>query len=965
MVSISGEPIPLWKIVRGRWAMSLFRSSDQIGEGIVPGEGKYQLIRQIGEGEFAEVWEGEQLAIGRQVAIKFLKGLERIRDKALLVAQIEESRLEAENLAKLDQANIIKIFDFGIEIKLTPTERTLAPYLVMEYAPNGTIYDKYEKLHRDHDGEQLPIELVVFYVQCVASGLQEAHNKGIIHRDIKPRNLLINKRNKVLIGDFGLAITEVMLAQTLPRPTAYPAYMAPEQLDGQPSAKSDQFSLAALAYEWLTGALPFENGDFSQPPTPITILNPQITTLVEAVVLRALAIKPEDRFDSVQNFATDLENAWLRRSFQAMDWLREADALSQKERYEEALRSYQQAINRDPALLAAHAGKGKALYHLRRYQEALLAYNEAVGTNPSLGYATKAHYARAYVGKGDTLLQLGRIEEALQAYKQALKEDATLAEALIGKGNAKWRFRAYGETPQKRQQRLDAAMKAFDDAMRHTPPRAVLAAAHCGRGTIHYTRGEYKEALKAYTLAIEQKPDFAEAHQRKGDTLRKLRRQKEIINGQGILPGSICAAYEEAIRLAPAALDAMNSLGDFLYELQKYQQAAAHFRNVSRATAASASDYCARGYALLRLGEPGEALISYEKALEVNVNDSEAYLGKGNALFDLGRHAEAQTAYDRAIALDPFSAGAHCYLGYVLRVLGEKPGVHKDDRMNYQQQALNAYRQAISLDEHLAAAYIGRGDIHCEQKDFSHALEDYELAISHDPFAFIPEARNGIGYVYAEQNRFTDAEAAYAALIEDLSQLEDPTDKFNDAPHLRVELSKAYYNRGNLLRKKAYLIPAACNDFEKAISYKEDFADAHNGLGKAHFQSKKHLQALLAYERAVHWEPTSPELHTNRGIALIYLTRYDEAFSTFEWVTLHLDSGYIDAYLGIGEMWEHKCDNSHWWQRKIKRAYLEEASKAYKLAIDRDKQNIDARKRRASVLNRLGKHEEARLEYGY
>src|SRR5438132_3985758 len=155
--------------------------TDRIGQQL----GNYQLIRLLGEGGFAEVYLGEHIHLGTPAAIKILH-------TQLVSDDIEQFRNEARTIARLLHPNIIRVLDFGIEGK--------TPFLVMDYAPNGTLRRRHAK------GTLLPLDLIVFYVKQVADALQSAHDEKIIHRDIKPEYMLLGLRNDILLRDFGIAL---------------------------------------------------------------------------------------------------------------------------------------------------------------------------------------------------------------------------------------------------------------------------------------------------------------------------------------------------------------------------------------------------------------------------------------------------------------------------------------------------------------------------------------------------------------------------------------------------------------------------------------------------------------------------------------------------------------------------------------------------------------------------------------
>ncbi len=147
--------------------------------------GNYRLIRLLGQGGFAEVYLGEHIYLDTSAAIKVLH-------TQLDSDEVESFRAEARTIARLVHPHIVRVLDYGVEGK--------TPFLVMDYAPNGTLRKRYPK------GVPLPLSTIVSYVTQLADALQYAHEQKVIHRDVKPENMLLDRRNEVLLSDFGIAL---------------------------------------------------------------------------------------------------------------------------------------------------------------------------------------------------------------------------------------------------------------------------------------------------------------------------------------------------------------------------------------------------------------------------------------------------------------------------------------------------------------------------------------------------------------------------------------------------------------------------------------------------------------------------------------------------------------------------------------------------------------------------------------
>lgn len=258
--------------------------------------GNYHLIDWLGRGGFADVYLGEHIHLKTQGAIKMLHI--DLSHKAL-----KDFLNEARTIARLQHPNIIQMLDYGVA--------NGNPFLAVTYAPNGSL--------RQHflPGKCIAPEQIVPIVQQVASALDYAHRKRLIHRDVKPANMLLGPQNQVLLSDFGLAVVAQSTSSQIAREVGGTiSYMAPEQLQGKARFASDQYALGIATYEWLCGERPF-NGTFTEiasqhmisSPPSLREKVPRLPASVERVVFKALAKKPTQRYENVTAFAYALEDA--------------------------------------------------------------------------------------------------------------------------------------------------------------------------------------------------------------------------------------------------------------------------------------------------------------------------------------------------------------------------------------------------------------------------------------------------------------------------------------------------------------------------------------------------------------------------------------------------------------------------------------------------------------------------------
>jgi serine/threonine protein kinase/ABC-type branched-subunit amino acid transport system substrate-binding protein len=254
---------------------------------------EYRLLSKLGAGGFGTVYLAEHVHERTQVAVKVL-------DIRLTKAGDFKDFINEVRTILLRHDHIVPLLDFGIS-------RDDLPFLVMEYAPEGTLRDRHPK------GDRIPLVTIVSYVDQLASALQYAHDRRVIHRDVKPENILVRADGTLMVSDFGIAKLMEQSVLSIQTQVGTPLYMAPEQHLGYPSFASDQYALAVVIYEWITGVRPFQGTavglavqHMHTPPLPLRHHHPTLPEVVERVILKALAKKPAERFESIQKFADAL-----------------------------------------------------------------------------------------------------------------------------------------------------------------------------------------------------------------------------------------------------------------------------------------------------------------------------------------------------------------------------------------------------------------------------------------------------------------------------------------------------------------------------------------------------------------------------------------------------------------------------------------------------------------------------------
>jgi eukaryotic-like serine/threonine-protein kinase len=282
--------------------------------------GRYELGDVLGYGGMAEVRRGRDVRLGRDVAVKALRS-DLARDPSFQ----SRFRREAQSAASLNHPSIVAVYDTGEDVD----DGVVSPYIVMEYVEGRTLRQVLEA-----EGRLLPRRALEITAQ-ICTALDQAHRAGIVHRDVKPGNVMLTPAGEVKVMDFGIARALTGAAATMTQTAAVIGtahYLSPEQARGEHvDARSDVYSAGCMLYELITGGPPF-TGDTAvavayqhvrEDPVPPSRIEPDIPAPVDAIVLKAMAKNPANRYQTAADMRADIERALAGRPIEATPVLAE------------------------------------------------------------------------------------------------------------------------------------------------------------------------------------------------------------------------------------------------------------------------------------------------------------------------------------------------------------------------------------------------------------------------------------------------------------------------------------------------------------------------------------------------------------------------------------------------------------------------------------------------------------------
>jgi len=728
-------------------------------EGGLPSEGEvfanYQLVRKLGVGAFGVVWYGLDQRDQSEVALKILANV--------TAGSLERFQLEIKATATLDHPNIVPLRDYG--------EYGDRPYLAMGFV-NGRSLKEWRELSFEEAAEAL---------RDVAYAVDFAHQNEVLHRDIKPDNIMLDQGGKAWILDFGLA--QLGESEGLTKTgdmVGTPAYMAPEQAKGEGKrvdARCDVYSLGATLFYVLTGHSPFYKSQtihaqlaavlFEDPPDP-SDLNRDVPEPLDWIVRKCLEKKPGRRYSSAAALAEDLDNYLSGTPVRARPSKKRAAAKTQETRRQEPVTANAKTIQLAAGAVVLIALVTAVLLVLRQPAQEVAASppsssaqtpSEASETPPASAQpsASAPQLGLASLRNARTLLESGQTEGALKAASRALSENAGLSEARdlraqILASQGRWTEAADDLS-------LLVEDRRFDVSLRVRRGRAWLKTGKLDRAAedlrvartkkssleVLVLSGEIELARKEPLLALKH---LADAARRKPDdlTLRRVRGQAYAANGDfAQAEGDL----DFVVRRAPADGPAALALGTFYLERKKTELALETYENGLQSGAKHAPLALAAARLHEAAGHREEALTRYRSALSWNPDSSQAAsaVARLSAGGSTPEASPTPTTPKPPVATSPLLSDSGTWIPLLDEDRPPLSVYSKTYAQNWGRR-LRECERAARQDSENPTAWVNYGRALAARKKFREAADAFNRALLFE--ADSPQALQGLGAALLE-----------------------------------------------------------------------------------------------------------------------------------------------------------------------------------------------------------------------
>ncbi|BBM84217.1 serine/threonine-protein kinase [Candidatus Uabimicrobium amorphum] len=778
---------------------------------------RYFIHEELGRGGMGIVYKAFDKQLQRVVALKIVLEA-RHRD-------IQRFRLESAAMAQLNHPGITSLYEFG---------ETPRPHFTMEYVDGCTLADLVQQKNIK------PLFLINVLTE-VCQALAHAHQKGIVHRDIKPSNIMFTKEGQTKIMDFGLAKVHNFGDKDLSKTGDIIGsihYMAPEQINGKANAQSDIYSFGATMYEALTYQCVHDGDSFQNilfdilNKTPILPrqINPKISPYLEAICLKCLEKKPQERYENFKQLVREFKNlknnrpimakphtAWdgmkifaqrygficagiltlvtaVLATFMITQWAlnipkhevyaKEASIYKESGQYQKALVFYSKALAQNPNYALAYRERAFVRINQKDYYPALTDINKAI-------HLEKQNPINFQI-QGYAHVKLGQYQKALDSFTHALLIKPTYI-LYIRRSEAYTALRQYE--------------KAVEDLNMAITIDANRTSAYGSRGNIYLALRNYKRALQDFDQVISMNPNDDIAYNNRATLYTQLKQYDKALRDLDI-----------AASINPKDVKIYYNRGLLYRKIHLYEKSIEPLSQAIRLQPNYANAYSVRARSFYQLRRYREAMKDINKAISITPYWN-YYLHRSNFYSDFGKHQEALRDLNRAIKLSPKNHLLYTRRGYQYAFL------QKHDI------AIQNYNTAISLNRKNVDAYYYKALSYATQKKYQLALEDLSRAMYLSPRNY--QIRHSRGELYLSLKKYHKA-------------LNDFNECVKKIPNNYKSLAKRGVVYAHLKKPQK-----AMSDLQQAIDLNPDYPNSYVCRGEVFRTLRQYKLAIQDWKKAL------------------------------------------------------------------------------------------------------------------
>lgn len=925
-----------------------------------PRFGRYELVSELGRGGMGIVYRARDTVLGRQCAIKTLP------PKKLKEELIERFFREARAVALLQSPYIIQIFDIGEH----NDGQNIYYYIVMEFVEGATLGEVFETPPQDLTEVRHRLDVL----EQVLEAMEYAHGQGVVHRDLKPDNIMVTPSHRVKVMDFGLALIAGSHSLTgINQVMGTVAYFSPEQAKASPNVdhRTDIYSLGVIMFELLTGELPFVAEHpldmmrqvVGSAPRKPSSLNPLVSPELEAVCLKCLEKDPALRYRTVSDFLKALKgtaNSKTARPIPVADVPEAPPAEPAELPAPPAAPTREPSGTRQPslpptsALTALNAPESKNATRLD---------STPAGENPAPSSAAEA-LATAYDLPLDEVPP--QIEEATPGENSPRPGSGARLHSLHpAMASTSWQHEVHSQKSDEPEEELSplppkprphpsSGPSVFCQCGGENPP-GVDTCRECGEeikpsiyivrreadsyyksGMQALSRGHWSEARDEFMRALEQNREFGEAYLELG------RVQLSLAEFEGAHKN-----LESALEFLPSRYEPLLALADLYQQVEQPKDVVACLQDILEERPRDTAIRCRLALLYCQLGELDKALGTYRVALKYDADHLGANRQLGLLLAAEGREDEAVLYLEKVSQLDPGD-------GHVLGILGnlyakaghlrraedafvralekrhDDPDLRVELSQLYRQQgrvdkASSQLRKTLRAEEgHLAASGL-MAQMLLEQGQFDHALELLKRAVRYHPED--DSLHRQMGEVYLAQGRLDGALESFEKVVE-----------------LRPDCAEMRNQLGRVYLKKNY-DDKSVEEYRAAVSLDALNPDYREDLGMAYYVSGKLDLAASELHKATKINSKNPDYFRALGFIYRELNIPKQAVEHFKWA-LHLEPNHARTRGALA-------------QALMTQGLVNQAVDQFKAALSLDPSLVLLHLSLARALSAAGRHQEA------